>query len=135
MSPYIEGMRQLAITTATCLCLATGAMAQDSDRGLSLMERGAQLFLEGILKEMEPALQEFENLADDIGPALQNFARDMGPALTELLQQVEDWSLYAPPEVLPNGDIIIRRKPQAPDQKSPDPQVAPPASEMPQIDL
>ncbi|MGJ8616091.1 MAG: hypothetical protein ACSHWS_04560 [Sulfitobacter sp.] len=86
----------------------------EEDRGLSLMERGAQLFMEGILKEMEPAIDEFEGLADQMGPALKNFATEMGPKLTELFEQVDDWSAYTAPEMLPNGDIIIRRKPDHP---------------------
>lgn len=76
------------------------------------MERGAKLFLEGLLEEMAPALREFEGLAEDVGPSLRRFAEDMGPRMGELLDQVEDWSAYAAPEILPNGDIIIRRKPK-----------------------
>ena len=109
---------------------AAPAHAQDGDDGLSLMERGAQLFMEGILKEMEPAIEEFQGLADDIGPALQQFAQEMGPRLGEILDQVEDWSAYEPPEILPNGDIIIRRKPShplTPPEK--------PTEPAPQIDL
>jgi hypothetical protein len=34
----------------------------------------------------------------------------MGPALRDLMDQVGDLSAYHAPEVLPNGDIIIRRK-------------------------
>lgn len=104
--PYIDLMKQ------TCMALvfvlgATPALAQDtSEDGLSLMERGAQLFLEGILREMEPALDGL----DQIGPALRGFAQEMGPALGDLMSEIEDWSRYHPPEILPNGDIILRRK-------------------------
>ena len=109
------------------LCLAGPAMAEDDAQdGLSLMERGAQLFMEGILKEMEPAIDEFAGLADQMGPALKNFAEEMGPRLGALMEQVEDWSVYEAPEMLPNGDIIIRRKPDVP---------KPDAQEMPQVDL
>ncbi len=99
---------------ALSLCLtAAPAFAQDSDAP-SLIERGAQMFLEGLMKEMEPALGELEK----VGPSLRSFAQEMGPALTELLENVEDWTAYQPPEVLPNGDIIIRRKtPDAPAPK------------------
>ena len=94
------------------------------------MERGAQMFLEGILKEMEPAIDEFQGLADEMGPALRQFADEMGPKLTELFAEVEDWSVYQPPEVLPNGDIIIRRKPEHP-LTPPDT----PTEPAPQVDL
>ena len=81
-----------------------------ADEGLSLMERGAQMFMEGILREMEPALDDLQGLADELGPALRGFATEMGPALRDLLEEIEDWSVYHPPEILDNGDIIIRRK-------------------------
>jgi hypothetical protein len=92
----------------------TTAVVAEEDEGLTLMERGAQMFLEGILKEMEPAIEEFGGLADEVGPALRQFADEMGPKLIDLLGEIEDWSVYQPPEVLPNGDIIIRRKPEHP---------------------
>ena len=115
MHPIFRFMKHLI--TAACLvtCLGQGASAEEEDgSGLSLMERGAQLFMEGILKEMEPAIDGFSDLAEQMEPALRNFAQEMGPRLTELLEQVEDWSAYEAPEVLPNGDIIIRRKPDHP---------------------
>jgi len=97
--------------------MASPAAAEED--GLSLMERGAQLFMEGILREMEPAIEEFESLADQFGPALRNFAQEMGPALGDLMERIDDWSLYEVPEILPNGDIIIRRKPTAPPLEEP----------------
>jgi hypothetical protein len=80
------------------------------DEGKSLMEQGAELFLRGLQQQMEPALQDLQGLADEMGPQLHGFLMEMGPALKDLVGQVEDWSAYHPPEVLPNGDIIIRRK-------------------------
>jgi hypothetical protein len=79
------------------------------------MERGAQQFLEGLLQEMEPALE-----------GLMSFIDQMGPAMQEILDEVKDWSVYEAPEILPNGDIIIRRKPDVPD---------PEAETPPQIEL
>ncbi len=98
------------------MLIAPVALAEE-ERGLSLMERGAMLFMEGIMKEMEPAIEEFEGFAQEMGPALKMFAEEMGPKLAEILEQVEDWSVYEAPEVLPNGDIIIRRKPDHPVEK------------------
>ncbi|MEM1074474.1 MAG: hypothetical protein AAF665_10720 [Pseudomonadota bacterium] len=74
----------------------------DADNGATLMERGAQQFLEGLLKEMEPAWDQ-----------MREFMDQMGPAMLELMGEIEDWSVYEVPEVLENGDIIIRRKPDA----------------------
>jgi len=83
------------------------------------MERGAQLFFEGLMQEMSPALEEMSKLLDDAGPALQNFMVEMGPKLREVLDEVEDWSAYEAPEVLENGDIIMRRKAPAPEVEQP----------------
>ena len=112
-------MRHLIAILA--LLTLTPPSAQAEEEGLSLMERGARLFMEGILKEMEPTLDNLQGLADEMGPALRSFAEEMGPALTDLLAKVEDWSVYHPPEILPNGDIILRKKlpeetPHDPDQ-------------------
>ncbi|MGX9355517.1 hypothetical protein ACS3SW_10220 [Roseobacteraceae bacterium S113] len=94
----------LAIILAAQPCLA------EEPEGLSLMERGAQLFFEGLMQEIDPALRELEDLAQNMEPALRSFAEEMGPALQGLLAEIEDWSAYHPPEVLENGDIILRKK-------------------------
>ncbi|GLT09643.1 hypothetical protein GCM10007928_18750 [Sulfitobacter porphyrae] len=116
---------------ALLICLPLSAQAQEEEeRGLSLMERGAQMFMEGIMKEMAPAIDGLEDLADQMGPALRSFAKEMGPKLGEILDEVEDWSVYEAPEILPNGDIIIRRKPEPPLEE---PEA--PKEPAPQIDL
>lgn len=63
------------------------ALADDSDvgRGLSMLEEGVGLMLQGLLSEIEPRLSQLEE------------------ALGEL-------NAYHPPEILPNGDILIRRR-------------------------
>lgn len=83
-----------------------------------MMERGAQDFLEGLLLEMEPAWREF-----------QGFMDEMGPAMIDLMDEIKDWSAYEAPEILDNGDIIIRRKPAPQDPITPDPEP------LPQIEL
>ncbi|RBI86819.1 hypothetical protein DRV85_04440 [Rhodosalinus halophilus] len=105
-----------AALLAVCLAAAPAA-AQESapetseeEDGLSLMEEGARLFFRGIMSELDPALRELEGLTRELEPAVRDFAREMGPALRDLLGRVEDWSAYHPPEMLPNGDIIMRRK-------------------------
>lgn len=90
------------------------------------MEQGAELFFEGLRQEMEPALEDLLGLADQFGPAMQSFIEQMGPALAELAGEIQDWSAYEAPEILPNGDIIIRKKPpQAPDEQPELPESAP----------
>lgn len=80
---------------AMLLILALGvggpSLAQESDGdrpvpdGLSMMGEGARMVLKGMLDEM-------------------------GPAWDDLMRLFDDLNAYQPPEVLPNGDIIIRRK-------------------------
>lgn len=88
--------------TAALLILATSlpATAQEED---GVMERGLRLFLDGLMQEMEPALRDLEDLAQDAAPFLREMQRSLG-------EVVEDFDVYEAPEVLPNGDIIIRRK-------------------------
>jgi hypothetical protein len=91
----------------------------DGDGGRSLMERGAELFFEGLSQEMAPALNDLRGMAEQFGPSMQGFFEEMGPAFADILDEVKDWSNYHPPEILPNGDIILRRKvdPEGEDEK------------------
>lgn len=92
------------------------------DEGSELMRKGLELFFEGLQDELSPALREFSDLAVEAGPALREFLQEMGPAFGEVLAEIKDWSAYHPPEILPNGDIIIRRKtPVAPEPEAIEP--------------
>lgn len=100
-------MNRLA-TACLFACLSAPAAAQDNDinDGLSQMRDGARQLLEGLMGEVEPRMQE---LAD----ALENFDWN-GIGL-------DDLNRYHPPEMLPNGDIILRRKePLDPEAPAPD---------------
>jgi len=77
------------------------------------------MFLDGMMQEMSPALEDLSELGEKIGPALRDFANEMGPALGSILESVEDWSVYEAPEILPNGDILIKRKPEPETPKGP----------------
>ncbi|MCE0504925.1 hypothetical protein LR948_06150 [Roseivivax sp. GX 12232] len=105
-------MRLTLTAAAFCLILSPAAAqdAGDEEEGFSLMERGMQLFFDGLMDEAEPAFEELRRIMEGIEPALSDFVAEMGPALREVLEEVEDWSDYHPPEILENGDIIIRRK-------------------------
>ncbi|MDX8347624.1 AAA+ family ATPase [Cognatiyoonia sp. IB215446] len=111
-------MRQIvALTLALGLSVAP-AMAQDNDTeitdGFNLMEEGARMLMRGLMSEVEPAITGLRDSLEDMAPELGEFVVTMGPALSDLLNQVDDFNNYQAPEFLPNGDIIIRRKPDAP---------------------
>ncbi|MGO4916245.1 AAA+ family ATPase [Pseudogemmobacter sp. W21_MBD1_M6] len=59
--------------------------AGDVEEGMNLLSEGTKLLLRGLLGEVEPAMRELQD-------ALGNL------------------NAYHAPEILPNGDIIIRRK-------------------------
>ncbi len=104
-------MKQSLIALLTVLLVQTSpaqpARSQDltlpppdaQEEGFDLMEEGAKLLFRGLMSKMEPAL-------DDMGLAL----REMEPAFRELMTMIGDVRNYHAPEVLPNGDILIRRK-------------------------
>ncbi|MBT8417717.1 MAG: hypothetical protein KJO42_09775 [Silicimonas sp.] len=77
-------MKKLVIMTALGLMVAP-ALAQEESQGRDLMAEALRLFMQGFMAEMEPALEDLEGFLDNL-------------------------NAYHPPEVLPNGDIIIRRK-------------------------
>lgn len=108
-------MKQFLLPAALIALISSPLAAQDAegeDSGPSLMERGAELFWEGLRQEMAPALEDLQGMMEEIGPAMGAFLAEMGPALAEIAKEVEDWSVYELPEILPNGDIIIRKKPK-----------------------
>jgi hypothetical protein len=111
-------MGRISFVALLVLAWSGSALAQGEDDGAQMMERGAREFLEGLLREMEPAWDQ-----------MQAFMDEMGPAMIELLDEIKDWSAYHPPEILDNGDIIIRRKPDVPQEPAPN------AGPMPQIEL
>lgn len=73
--------------------------SRDIDEGMDLLSEGARRLLRGLMGEVEPGMR-------DLAERLQDWDFDgLG---------VDDLGAYQPPEVLPNGDIIIRRKPSRP---------------------
>lgn len=96
---------------ALSLLLASAAAAQETpppaggevEDGFSLIEEGTKLILRGLLDRVEPTLK-------DMGEDLDQLMAEMEPALRELAGLIGDIRNYHPPEMLPNGDIILRRK-------------------------
>lgn len=140
-APILAAMTHRLIPATLCVFLTlsplTFAAAQEAapdkapeEDGFFLMEEGAKLFLKGIIEEMEPAIDGLNDLTAEMEPALRQLLDEMGPALADLLDQVEDFTQYHPPEILPNGDIILRRK-----QPEEAPEEAPEAGTNEAIDL
>jgi hypothetical protein len=128
-------MKQYLAPVTLCLTLALAApapvLAQNAqterEEGLSLMERGMRLLFDGLIQEMEPAL-------DDMAKAL----KELEPMARQLADLIGDVRYYDPPERLENGDIIIRRKADAPPPPTlpvPDPSPQIDAAPEGQIDL
>jgi hypothetical protein len=107
MASHIGAMRSLI---ALCL-LAAPAFAEDPPTqpdadGFSLMEEGVKLLMRGMWAEMEPALDEMDKALTEMEPSL----RDLGPKLLTLMSLIDDIANYDAPVMMPNGDILIRRR-------------------------
>jgi len=112
--PYIERMKRL-ILAAALVAAPLAAQAQDSsDRGSNAIEEGAQLFLRGLLDEVQPPLQELAGIGAKNLMTLRTMLDEMGPAFAEVFDQIDSITYYQPPEIMPNGDIIFRRNADAP---------------------
>jgi hypothetical protein len=83
-------MRFAVVLCALTLPLSAQAEG-DVGRGADLVQEGMKLLMQGLMDEI-------------------------GPALGDLKDQIVDWSLYEAPVILPNGDILIRRKPSPPSE-------------------
>lgn len=131
-------MKQL-LALALVATLASPLAAQDSDaeEGFDLMREGSRLILRGLIEEMGPAIEGMEDMSDEMADALRNLTTEMGPALRDLVELVDEIGHYEAPEVLDNGDIIIRRKPDAPPYEAPELPDLPGEDDAPQepIDL
>jgi len=112
-------MKQIAACAIALSLAFSPASAQDEEEGLDLMQEGAQMLLRGLMSEMEPAIDDLTEMMEEFGPAMQMFADEMGPVLSEMLSKIDDIRHYEQPEFLPNGDIIIRRSPDAPPWEAP----------------
>ncbi|QOL81462.1 DUF2059 domain-containing protein [Pseudooceanicola spongiae] len=104
----------IALALSVPLALPLSAMAEETTPPTSKMQDGLRQFFEGLSDGVG-------DLTDKTGPALQNFLQQMGPAFEDILGEIKDFSKYEAPQVLPNGDILIRRKDEAPEYMPPVP--------------
>ena len=76
-----------------------------------------------ILATSTAEAQEVEEEATPLARGIEQLLRDLfsevEPALRDLRDQIDNLNNYEAPEMLPNGDIIIRRK--TPLEPSPEP--------------
>lgn len=119
-------MSRFALTAALALSLAGPALAQGTpfempraddpppgaDRPYELPGEEGGGLLEGLLNDFVTRAQpHLEGLARDMGGLMEDYR----PVFEELSKVMDDIGNYQmPPERLPNGDILIRRKPDAP---------------------
>ena len=101
------------IALCTVLPLAAHAQEESQERGLGLMERGAQMFMDGIMDEMGPVAEGFEGYRGH-APRAARFRAGDGAEAYGAFGRGRGLSAYQAPEMQPNGDIIIRRKPDHP---------------------
>lgn len=130
-------MKQLLILPAVLLCFASPLAAQEGE-GFNLMEEGARIFLRGLMSEMEPAIEDLEGFAEEIGPVMRGLAGELRPIVSDILAAIDDIQYYREIEVLENGDILIRRSENAPPFGEDEPDIELPGSgviDAPQIDL
>jgi len=65
-------------------------------------------------------LKRFEDFSNDAQTLMESWAEELAPKLEDLMAKMGDLSAYHPPEVLPNGDIILRRKRPEEHNQTPD---------------
>ncbi|MBS0565531.1 MAG: AAA+ family ATPase [Proteobacteria bacterium] len=94
-------MRSIAL----CLVLAAGPVAAEEGRAASgdgLFDLGARMVIGALIDRAGPQLQELRDTLE--------VAAGFVPALRALAGAIDDPRNYAPPVMLPNGDIILRRR-------------------------
>ena len=105
------------LLAATLVALPLAATAQEAGES---PDSEPIPFLEEWAERTEDLMRE---LMEDIGPEMESLMAEMLPRLRELTEQMGGIINYEMPEILPNGDIIIRRKkdaPELPEDFSPD---------------
>jgi hypothetical protein len=96
--PFLIALPALAQETAPA-----APVTPEAEEGFDLIEEGAKIILRSLLDDVQPKVKE---LQDGFAEALA----EMEPAIRDLLSKIDDFRNYHPPEIQPNGDIIIRRK-------------------------
>lgn len=72
-----------------------------------------------------PGFGDIAPLMEGLRGLMEGWAEEARPLMEQLAEKMSDLNAYEAPEVLPNGDIIIRRKP------TPDPAPEGPGTDLP----
>ncbi len=102
---YIHRMRHVLLPTLIAAMLILPAQAEDAPdipRDAAPAQPLLDFFgsmLRDFMTEIEPQIRELERGLDALEPEVQGF-----------LDRMRGMAQYHPPEVLPNGDILIRRR-------------------------
>ncbi|MEY4982073.1 MAG: hypothetical protein RIR62_339 [Pseudomonadota bacterium] len=101
----------IAPTLALSLALSQPAAAQEAppapEAEQGLIDWAMSWIYGSVEQELAPALDDMRALAEQFGPAI-------APAIERMMALVDDMTHYELPVMLDNGDILIRRKPDAP---------------------
>lgn len=104
IAPHIPAFGLAALLALAPLPLAAQDQPEDEP---SLIERGLMLLMDNMFSAIGPEL-------DQVGEGMSGIVSRLGPALQDLAVLVDDIRNYETPERLENGDIVIRRSPDAP---------------------
>ncbi|NAZ35909.1 hypothetical protein [Rubellimicrobium sp. CFH 75288] len=88
---------------------------------------GLRGFADELRGEVEQWSEGLAGITEEMLPVFRMLAREMGPALVEVFRQIDSIENYESPILTPEGDIVIRRRPDAPPFTPPRTEPAPEA--------
>ena len=106
--PLDEKIDQFSDSAKSAL-RALGALLDAIEAKKPEIERQLNEAIPQIERQLDEALPKLEEGLRALGPKLEEGVKALGPIIEGLLPQ------YEPPITLPNGDILIRKRPRAPD--------------------
>jgi len=95
------------------------SMRKDGRKLMRRLALVAAILVLGLGAPQTASAQNPRDLAEDLADALEELFERMQPALDEALDLMQKFGIddpghYRAPEILPNGDVIIRRREDAP---------------------
>ena len=109
-------MRRLILPLLLAASLALPGQAQDAPDTHEDAPPAAPMLdffdrmLRGFMTEIEPQMRDLERGLEALEPEIQGF-----------IDRMRSMAQYHPPEILPNGDILIRRRTEDEAPPEPDP--------------